>query len=126
MNSSTAQVLDVAEDLDGGPNIVPALDLGRDDDIHHLKAGKHEGEEHQVEDVQQDDVKGPAHHIVMRVEDVKHDHAHCHHKVHCEADEIANCVSATHVSVDFFEGLIHLFGFNSCHHLPKLQWHPED
>ena len=79
---STAEVLDIAEDFNGGPHVVPALDLGRDDDVHHLKSCEGESEEDQVKDVQQDYHEGPPDDIVVRVEDVEDDHAHRHDEVH--------------------------------------------
>ena len=87
---SAAHVLHIAEDFYGCPDLVPALDLGGDDDVHHLEASQQESEHDQVKQVQQDDVEGPTHHIVMWVEDVEHEHTHCHEKVHCEANEVAD------------------------------------
>ena len=79
---SASEVLDVAEDLDSLPYGIEALDLGRGDHATHLECGEGKGKQHHVEDVDQDDVEEPAHHIVMGVEDVEHQQYHCHHKEH--------------------------------------------
>ena len=117
-NVSAAHVLDVAEDLDGGPDIIPALDLGGDDDVDHLETCEHESEHDQVKQVEEDDVEGPTHHIVIRIEDVEDHHAHSHHKVHCETDEVADGISTSHVSVDFLESLVDFLCLNACNKLP--------
>ncbi len=71
MNASTSEVLDVAEHLDGLPNVIEAFGLGGENHEDHLDGGQQEGEHYQVEDVDQNDVEEPAHHIVMRVENVQ-------------------------------------------------------
>ena len=79
---SATKVLDISEDLDASPDVVPALHLGGNDDIDHLEAGKQECEHDKVKEIQKNNVEGPSHHVVVRVEDVKHDHADSHDQVH--------------------------------------------
>ena len=125
-NVSAAHVLDVAEDLDGGPDIIPALDLGWEDDIDHLESGEEECKNKQVKKVDKDNVEEPSHHILMRVEDIEYQHGHSHHEIHRETNKVADWVSPSHVSVNSLESFIDFLGSNTCNHLPQTKRHPKD
>ena len=62
----------------------------------------------------------------MRVEDIKYKHYHCHHKEHCQADKVTDCIPPAHVLVNYLESLINLLGADSCHHLSQMKRHSED
>lgn len=116
-SSSSAKILDVPEHLDGFPNVIEALNLGWQDYTSHLEGGKHEGEDDHVKQVDEDDVEEPAHHIVLRVEDVEDQYEHSHNEEHWEANKIADCVSPAHVTIDHLKSLVDLLGSHSSHHL---------
>ena len=79
---SATKVLDIAEDFDGSPDMVPAFHLLRDDDVTHLNGCEAESEDHEVEHVEKDDVESPPDDIVLRVEDVEDKDSECHHHIH--------------------------------------------
>lgn len=106
--------------------MVEALRLSRQDNHDHLEGRKHKGENQEVEDVDEEDVEEPAHHIVAGVEDIEYEHHQSHDEEHCDANEIAYCVSPSHVLIDDLERLIDLFRANSSHQLPEMQRHSED
>ncbi len=115
---SASKVLHVAEDLNCFPDCVETLNLGRGDDTHHLECSEGKGKHDQVQDIDQDDVEEPAHYVVVRVEDVKHQDHNCHQKEHCETDKVADGVSPTHVRINHLECFVQFLGAHSSDHLP--------
>lgn len=85
-----------------------------------------EGEQDQIEQIEKDDVEGPAHHIVMWIEDVEDEDEDRHNEVGAEADEVADRVPAAHLSVNFLESFVDFLCADASDHLPEVQRHSED
>jgi hypothetical protein len=80
---SAAQVLHIAENLYGSPEVIPAAHLLAHHHVNHLETRQPEGKQGKVQQVEYDDVESPTYNIVLRVEYVKDEHDYGHGKVHC-------------------------------------------
>jgi hypothetical protein len=91
-----------------------------------LKSRKHKCEYDQVEDVDEEHVEEPPHHIFAGVEYIEREDHHSHDEEHCKAYEIADCIPPSHVLINDLESLIDLFRANSSHQLPEMHRHSKD
>ncbi len=126
MKKSATQILNITEHFDGGPDLVPALDLLGYHDVCHLKTGKTEGEENEVKEIQDYDVECPADHVILRIEGVENENGEGHYDKHRKTNEVPEGIAPSHQSVDLSECLVDLLRAHTCHVKAQLHRHSKN